>query len=67
LLNLFSGKKAKSTLSKEKDQDLKLIRELVEKGYIESVYQSIFDYLPDHQQYKNDDRENITIEHLLTM
>ena len=39
----------------------------VDKGYVESVHQSIFDYLPDHQQYKTGGKENITIEHLLTM
>jgi CubicO group peptidase (beta-lactamase class C family) len=39
----------------------------VEKGFIESVHQSIFDYLPNHQQYRSEGRENITIEHLLTM
>ena len=36
-------------------------------GFIEDVHQSIFDYLPEHQQYKNNGREKITIEHLLTM
>ncbi len=39
----------------------------VDKGYIKSIHQSIFDYLPNHQQYNSDGRENITIEHLLTM
>lgn len=39
----------------------------VEKGYIQSVDESIFKYLPDHQQYNNSGREKITIEHLLTM
>ena len=39
----------------------------VDKGYIENVHQSIFDYLPDHQHLKRDGKENITIEHLLTM
>ena len=39
----------------------------IEKDYIESVHQSIFDYLPYHQQFKTEGRENITIEHLLTM
>ncbi len=44
-----------------------LIGIAVEKGHIENVRQSIFDYLPDHQKYKNGGREDITIEHLLTM
>lgn len=39
----------------------------VEKGFIKSVHQSIFDYLPNHQHLKVDNREYITIEHLLTM
>lgn len=39
----------------------------IDKGYIKSVHQKIFDYLPDHQRYNNDGKENITIEHLLTM
>jgi len=39
----------------------------VDKGFIQSVQQSIFDYLPDHQQFKKDGKEAITIEHLLTM
>jgi len=39
----------------------------VDKGFIKSVHQSIFDYLPDHQHLKVDNKEYITIEHLLTM
>lgn len=39
----------------------------VDKGFINSVNQSIFDYLPDHQHLKTGDKEKITIEHLLTM
>ncbi len=39
----------------------------VDKGMIQSVDQSIFDYLPDHQRLKTSGKENITIEHLLTM
>ncbi len=39
----------------------------VDQGHINSVYQSIFNYLPDHQKFKTDGREMITIEHLLTM
>jgi len=38
----------------------------VDKGYFD-VHESIFEYLPDHQQFKNGGKENITIEHLLTM
>ncbi len=39
----------------------------IDKGFIESVDQSIFDYLPDHQHLKTNGKEKITIEHLLTM
>jgi len=39
----------------------------VEKGFIKSVKESIFNYLPDHQHFKTNNREYITIEHLLTM
>jgi len=39
----------------------------IEKGFIESVHQSIFDYLPEHQHLKVDGKDKITIEHLLTM
>lgn len=38
----------------------------VDKGYF-NVEESIFNYLPNHQQYKTDGKENITIENLLTM
>jgi CubicO group peptidase (beta-lactamase class C family) len=39
----------------------------IDKGFIKNVRQSIFDYLPAYRQYKKDGKENITIEHLLTM
>jgi CubicO group peptidase (beta-lactamase class C family) len=39
----------------------------VDKGYIKSVNESIFNYLPEHQQFKINGKEKITIEHLLTM
>jgi CubicO group peptidase (beta-lactamase class C family) len=39
----------------------------IDKGFIESVHQSIFDYLPDHQHLNTDGKNKITIEHLLTM
>jgi len=44
-----------------------LIGIAIEKGFINSVDQSIFDYFPDHQHLKNEGREYISIEHLLTM
>lgn len=39
----------------------------IEEGFIDSVRQSIFDYLPEHQHLKTDGKDKITIEHLLTM
>ncbi|MBC8320142.1 MAG: serine hydrolase [Bacteroidetes bacterium] len=39
----------------------------VDHGYIKSVDESIFNYLPDHQQFKTNGKEMITIKHLLTM
>jgi CubicO group peptidase (beta-lactamase class C family) len=39
----------------------------IDKGFIKSVHQSIFDYLPDYQYLKTEGKENITIEHLITM
>ncbi len=39
----------------------------VNTGFIESVNQSIFDYLPDYQFLNTDGKGTITIEHLLTM
>jgi len=39
----------------------------IDLGFIESVNQSIFDYLPDHQHLSIEGKHRITIEHLLTM
>ena len=39
----------------------------IDHGFIESVHQSIFDYLPDHQHLNRGGKDKITIEHLLTM
>ena len=39
----------------------------IDKGYIESLHQSIFDYLPDYRHLKKNGKEEITIEHLVTM
>ena len=39
----------------------------IDRGYIESVHEPIFNYLPDYQHHKADGKENITIEHLVTM
>ena len=39
----------------------------VEKGYINDINESIFNYLPEHQQLNNNGKNSITIKHLLTM
>jgi CubicO group peptidase (beta-lactamase class C family) len=39
----------------------------VDNGFIQSVSQSIFDYLLEHQHLNTDGKDKITIEHLLTM
>ncbi|MFC2009804.1 serine hydrolase domain-containing protein [Chloroflexota bacterium] len=39
----------------------------VDEGFIGSVHQSIFDYLPEYQHLNTDGKDKITIEHLLTM
>ena len=39
----------------------------IDHGFIKNVHQSIFDYLPNHQQFNTDGKNKITIEHLLTM
>ncbi len=38
----------------------------VDKGHLD-IQHSIFDYLPDHQQYRTPAKEKITVEHLLSM
>ena len=39
----------------------------IDKGFIGNVHQSIFEYLPDYQHLNINNKEYITIEHLLTM
>ena len=39
----------------------------IDQGYIESVHQSIFEYLPDYQYLRTEENEKITIEDVLTM
>lgn len=39
----------------------------IDLGFIESVDESIFDYLPEHQHLNSDGKDKITIENLLTM
>jgi hypothetical protein len=39
----------------------------IQQGYIKSVDQSIFDYLPEYREFDTGSKSRITIEHLLTM
>jgi len=39
----------------------------VDLGFIESINQSIFDFLPEYDHFKKNGKEKITIEHLLRM
>jgi len=39
----------------------------IDKGFIKNVQQSIFEYLPDYQHLNINNKEYVTIEHLLTM
>lgn len=39
----------------------------IDNGFIKSVHESIFNYLPNHQHFKTGGKSQITIEHLLTM
>jgi CubicO group peptidase (beta-lactamase class C family) len=39
----------------------------IEQGYINSSQDSIWDYLPDHQQFATEGNEDIIIEHLLSI
>ena len=39
----------------------------IDMGMIESADQSIFDFFGEYNQFKKDGRENLTIEHFLTM
>jgi len=39
----------------------------LDRGFIESVQQSVFDYLPEHRHLDTNGKDKITIEHLLTM
>jgi len=54
-------------MSASKSVTSALIGIAIDKGFIESVHQPIFDYLPDHQNLSEGGKDKITIEHLLTM
>jgi len=54
-------------MSSTKSVTSALIGIAIDRGYIQSVHQSIFDYLPEHGHLGTGGKEDITIEHLLTM
>ena len=39
----------------------------IEKGFIKSVNEKVFDLLPEYANYNIDARQNLTVKHLLTM
>lgn len=63
----WDGNKLHDIMSCTKSFTSACIGIAIEQGFIDNVHQSIFDYLPDHQAFNKDGKENITIEHLLTM
>jgi CubicO group peptidase (beta-lactamase class C family) len=54
-------------MSSTKSVTSALIGIAIDLGFIQSVHQSIFDYLPEHRHLATGGKEEITIEHLLTM
>lgn len=55
------------TMSVGKSYTSAIVGIAIEEGYINSVQDPIWDYLPDHQQYASEGREAITVEHLVAM
>ena len=39
----------------------------VDKGYIQNVNEKVFNFFPEYSYLRNDDKDKITLEHLLTM
>jgi CubicO group peptidase (beta-lactamase class C family) len=66
-LTNWDGSKLHDIKSVSKSVTSTCIGIAIDNGFIKSVHQSIFDYLPEHQNLKIDGKEKITIEHLLTM
>ena len=63
----WTSKDLHNIMSDTKSVTSALIGIAIEKGFIKSVEESVFNYLPEYLEYKRDGREHITIEHLLTM
>ena len=63
----FDRNRRHNTHSATKSLTSALIGIAVQNGWIQSVGDSIFSYLPDHQSLKTDGRQKITIEHALIM
>ena len=64
---LWDGEMIHNIMSATKSVTSACLGIAIDEGLIDNVHQSIFDYLPDHNQLGTDGKENITIEHLLTM
>ena len=56
-----------NTMSATKSITSACIGIAIEKGFIESVHQPMFDFLPEYQHLNTDGKDKISIEHLLTM
>jgi len=61
-----SGKRH-TVMSVGKSYTSAIVSIAIEEGYIESLHNPIWDYLPDYQRFAADGREEITIQHLVTM
>jgi CubicO group peptidase (beta-lactamase class C family) len=64
---LWDGDRLHNIMSATKSITSACIGIAIDKGFIENVHQSIFEYLPEHIHLGSGGKENITIEHLLTM
>lgn len=63
----WDGSKLHNVMSVTKSVTAALVGLAIQNGFIESVHQSIFDFLPEHQHLRKEGKGDITIEHLLTM
>jgi CubicO group peptidase (beta-lactamase class C family) len=61
-----SGKRH-TVMSVGKSYTSAIVSIAIEEGYIESLQDAIWDYLPDYQRFATNGREEITIQHLVTM
>lgn len=64
---LWDKARLHNIMSDTKSVTSALIGIAIDKGFIANEQEPVFNYLPDYSRYKNEGRENIRIEHLLTM